>query len=137
MMSRIETCYLQSAVRSPRVRSAKCDVRGAKCSHSALRTRTAHFGLALRTSDSHCALRTRTPHFELRTRHFALRTSHSGLFNDVGDLAGADGAAALADSEGGALFERDRRDQLGADRRVVPRHDHLDALGQLERTGDV
>src|ERR1700694_1373194 len=59
------------------------------------------------------------------------------LLDDVGDRAGADRAAAFADGEAGAFFERDRRHQLAADRRVVARHHHLDAFRQIQRPGDV
>src|SRR5207302_5342613 len=42
-----------------------------------------------------------------------------------------------ADGEARTLFNRDRRHQLGADRGVVAGHHHLDALGQMQRAGDV
>src|SRR5690349_13881763 len=44
---------------------------------------------------------------------------------DLGDDAGADGLAALADREALLLLERDRRDQLHRHLHVVTRHDHL------------
>ena len=59
------------------------------------------------------------------------------LFDDLRDRAGADRAAAFADREARALFERDRRHQLAGDRRVVARHHHLDAFRQVQRAGDV
>src|SRR6476661_10356775 len=59
------------------------------------------------------------------------------LLNDLGNRARADRAAALADSEAGALLECHRRKQLTGDRRVVARHHHFHALGQLQRAGDV
>src|ERR1051326_2922509 len=59
------------------------------------------------------------------------------LLDDLGDAAGADGAAALADREPETVFHRDRRDQLDGHRDVVARHHHLDALGQVRRPGDV
>src|SRR4030095_13628358 len=49
----------------------------------------------------------------------ALRGSDPSLFDDLGDDAGADGAAALADREAQLLVHRDRRDQL---------HHHLDVV---------
>src|SRR5262245_52279660 len=58
------------------------------------------------------------------------------LFNDLGDRAGADGAAALTNREPRALLERDRNVQFGGDAGVVARHHHLDALRQLQRPGD-
>src|SRR3954468_24872981 len=59
------------------------------------------------------------------------------LFDDVRHGTGADRSAALADSEPGALFKRDRGHQLAADRCVVARHDHLDAFRQVQRAGDI
>src|SRR6185437_13346347 len=59
------------------------------------------------------------------------------LLDDLGDGAGADGAAALADREAQALVHGDRLDQLDLHLRVVARHDHLLALGQLDRAGHV
>src|SRR5262245_55446836 len=59
------------------------------------------------------------------------------LLDDLGDAAGADGAAALTDREPEAVFHRDRRDQLDVHRDVVARHHHLDALGQVGGTGHV
>src|ERR1700730_9960683 len=47
------------------------------------------------------------------------------LLYDLGDDAGADGAAALADGEAQTLVHRDRRDQLHLHRDVVARHHHL------------
>src|SRR5438132_153208 len=47
------------------------------------------------------------------------------LCQDVGDDAGADGLAPLADRKAQPLVHRDRRDQLRRDRHVVPRHHHL------------
>src|SRR5215212_11578537 len=59
------------------------------------------------------------------------------LLDDLGDDAGADGAAALADREAQSLVHGDRLDQLDLHVRVVARHDHLLALRQLDRAGDV
>src|SRR3989449_8620812 len=47
------------------------------------------------------------------------------LLQDLGDHAGAHGAAALANREPQLLLHRDRRDQLDRHLRVVPRHHHL------------
>src|SRR5229473_2771279 len=57
----------------------------------------------------------------------------SSLLQDLGDDAGADGAAALADREAQLLLHRDRRDQLDRHLRVVPRHHHLHPCRQLHR----
>src|SRR5262249_43834904 len=59
------------------------------------------------------------------------------LLEDLHDLAGADGAAALANGEGQALLHGDRLDQVDLHLGVVTRHDHLGALGQLDDAGDV
>src|SRR6187431_2583353 len=56
---------------------------------------------------------------------------------DLGDDAGADGLAALANGEAHLLFEGDGRDQLDLHRYVVARHHHLDALGQHHGTRHV
>src|SRR5262245_44114701 len=53
------------------------------------------------------------------------------LLDDLGDDAGADRAAALADGEAKLLLHRNRHDQLNRHRHVVARHHHLGALGQL------
>src|SRR5487761_2792753 len=55
------------------------------------------------------------------------------LLDDLGDDAGADGAATLANSEAQTLFHGDRGDQLHRDRNIVPRHHHLSPRRQLHR----
>src|ERR1700691_2146618 len=55
------------------------------------------------------------------------------LRNDLGDDAGADGFATLADRKAQPLLHRNRRNQLHHDLDVVPRHHHLRALRQLHR----
>src|SRR5262245_38616240 len=60
-----------------------------------------------------------------------------GLLDDLGDRAGADRAAALADGEAQLLLERDGLDELDLDRGVVARHAHLGAAEQLDRARDV
>src|SRR2546428_237278 len=55
----------------------------------------------------------------------------SSLLQDLGGHAGADGAAAFADRKPQLLLHRDRRDQLDRHLRVVPRHHHLHAGGEL------
>src|SRR5215475_4207516 len=59
------------------------------------------------------------------------------LGDNVGDRAGADGAAPLADGEANALLHRDRRDQLDLQVHVVPRHHHLGAIRELRHTRHV
>src|SRR5690606_40604440 len=56
---------------------------------------------------------------------------------DLGDAAGTDGAATLADREAEALLHGDRLDELNRHLGVVARHDHLGALGQRDDAGDV
>src|SRR5687768_2427306 len=59
------------------------------------------------------------------------------LLDDLGDAAGAHGAATLADREAQALIHGDRVDQLHLHHRVVTRHAHLGALRELHMPGDV
>src|SRR3954449_2429140 len=61
----------------------------------------------------------------------------SSLLDDRDDGAGADGPATLADGEALADLEGDRGDQLDAHLDVVAGHDHLGAVGQADRPGDV
>src|SRR5690606_1746702 len=55
----------------------------------------------------------------------------SFLLHHLGDDAGADRAAALADREAQLLLHGDRADQLDLHRHVVARHHHLHTVGQL------
>ena len=64
-------------------------------------------------------------------RHLASRPRPVPTLDDLGDDAGADGAAALADREAQLLVHRDRRDQLHRHLHVVARHHHLRALRKL------
>src|SRR5579859_7469781 len=59
------------------------------------------------------------------------------LLRDLGDDAGADGAAALADGEVQALFDRHRLNQLHLHLDVVAGHHHLDALGEADVAGHI
>ena len=59
------------------------------------------------------------------------------LLDDLGDPAGADGAATLADGEPQAVLHGDRLDQLDRHLGVVARHDHLGALGEGHDAGHV
>src|SRR5262249_5688772 len=63
--------------------------------------------------------------------------SVSSLLQDLRYSAGADGAAALADSEAEAFLHGDGLDQVHRHLRVVAGHDHLDALLQLDVAGHV
>src|SRR5204863_7732831 len=56
-------------------------------------------------------------------------------FYDLGDDAGADGAAAFADRKAQPLVHRNGGDQFDLHRNVVARHHHLGALRQLHRAG--
>src|SRR5919198_3498861 len=59
------------------------------------------------------------------------------LLRDLGDDAGAYRPAALADREAQALVHGDRLSEIDVHVRVVARHDHLLALRELDRAGDV
>ena len=59
------------------------------------------------------------------------------LLNDLDHLAGANGTAALADSELLALVHSDRGDKSDGDLDVIARHNHLHTLGKHDLTGDV
>src|SRR5689334_24572393 len=59
------------------------------------------------------------------------------LLNNLGDPAGADGAAALADREPEAFLHGDRLDQVDVHVGPVARHDHLGALGEAHHAGHV
>ena len=56
---------------------------------------------------------------------------------DGDDNAGANGTAALADSEAEILLDGDRGDQLDLHVDVITRHAHLNALGQSDDAGNV
>src|SRR5215213_7062243 len=59
------------------------------------------------------------------------------LLQDLGDGAGTDGVATLADGEALAGLERDRGDQLDVHVDVVTGHDHLGPAVQADRAGDI
>src|SRR5450432_106281 len=59
------------------------------------------------------------------------------LLDDRDDGTGTNGAAALADGEALAELEGDRGDQLDRHLDVVAGHDHLGAIGQADRSGDI
>src|SRR5580704_12926475 len=73
-------------------------------------------------------------------RRFLLSTVYSrlsALLDDLGDRSGADGSAALADSEAQALLHGHRGVQRDFQRDVVARHHHLRTLRQLGRSRHV
>ena len=59
------------------------------------------------------------------------------LFDDLGNSAGADGAAAFTDGELGALLHSDRVDQFNGEGDVIARHDHLGSSGKGDGAGDI
>src|ERR1700722_3436710 len=59
------------------------------------------------------------------------------LLHDLGDDAGADGLAALADGKAQSVFHRDRADQLHRHLDVVPGHDHLHTRRQLDQPRNI
>ena len=61
----------------------------------------------------------------------------SVLLNDLGNDAGTDRSAALADSEAETFFDRDGLDQLDRHRDVVAGHNHFNAFGKLDGTRNV
>src|SRR5579862_7079752 len=65
------------------------------------------------------------------------RLTSSGLFSDFSDDAGADGAAAFADSEAQALVHSDWRQQLNLKGNGVAGHDHLFVSWQFDFAGNI
>src|SRR5512135_3644147 len=61
----------------------------------------------------------------------------SRLLDDLGDRAGPDRPAALADGEAQGLLHGDVGDQLDLQVDGVAGHDHLDVVGELDGPGDV
>ena len=59
------------------------------------------------------------------------------LFEDFGDDACTDGAAAFADGEAQFFFHGDRGDQFDVELQVVARHHHFGAVGKLNRAGHI
>src|SRR6185369_7591179 len=64
-------------------------------------------------------------------------TTTRRLLDDLRDDARADGLATLADREAQTFLAGDRRDELDLEPHVVAGHNHLRALGQRHRPGDV
>src|SRR3982751_5236130 len=93
---------------------------------------TALYGylLSKRTGQNASGEEPRGPSPQRPTKPYSLR-------HDLGDRAGADGAAALADGEANTPLHRDRRDQLDLQVHVVPRHHHLGAVRELRHTRHV
>src|SRR5437588_12364986 len=59
------------------------------------------------------------------------------LIQNFAHATGADGFAAFANSESNRLFHRDRGNQLDLNGNVIARHDHFDAIRQLNRPGHI
>src|SRR5437667_9736669 len=59
------------------------------------------------------------------------------LIQNFAHATGANGFAAFANGEANRLFHRDRRNQLDLNGDVIARHDHFDAIWQLDRPGHV
>src|SRR6516162_5906917 len=70
-------------------------------------------------------------------RTIAARPPKHGLLQDLGDPAGADGAAAFPDREPQSLFHGDRLDEQHRHVGTVTRHHHLRALRQVDHAGHV
>ena len=72
---------------------------------------------------------------------YDVRRGHTGnliyLVDNLGDYAGANRPAALSNSESQLLVKRHRHDQLDVHLDVVARHNHLDAIRQLDLTSYV
>src|SRR5699024_684836 len=68
---------------------------------------------------------------------FSRSRNQQKLLLDLGNNAGTDGVAALADSEAHALFHGNRGDQLDMHIDVVAGHAHLGALRQGDDAGNV
>src|SRR5690606_14956040 len=85
-----------------------------------------------RGADSTTSLTGSTRFFARCGRRGADSTT-SLLLDDLGDAAGADGAATLTDREPQTLVHRDRLTELDGHRHVVTRHHHLGTRRQLHR----
>src|SRR5229473_1139466 len=72
-----------------------------------------------------------------KERRAGLQARPNRLLDHVRHRSGADRTAAFADGEAETLLHRDRVNELNRQRRVVARHDHLRAFGQIRRAGDV
>ena len=68
---------------------------------------------------------------------FLLESNYELVLVDADDDTGADGTAALADSEAEALLDGDGGDQLDMHVDVITRHAHLDAFGKGDDAGHV
>src|SRR3954451_20257979 len=68
---------------------------------------------------------------------WVVRQVSRDLLGDLGDPAGADGAATLADREPETLLHGDRLESLAPHLGVVTGHHHRGALGQAHDTGHV
>ena len=69
--------------------------------------------------------------------HRPPRSSGGLLVQDLRDAAGTDGAATFTDRESQTFVHGDGLNELDAHVRVVTRHNHVLALGQVHNAGDV
>ena len=72
-----------------------------------------------------------------RQRNLCRGVSSGYCLVNLGDDTGANGTAALADSEAEALLDGDGGDQFHGHHNVIAGHAHLNALGQVDDAGHV
>src|SRR5213596_3503714 len=65
------------------------------------------------------------------------RSGRDILIQNFAHATGANGFAAFANGEANRLFHRDRSNQLDLNGNVIARHDHFDAIWQLDRPGHI
>src|SRR5204862_2361649 len=65
------------------------------------------------------------------------RSGRDILIQNFAHATGANGFAAFANGEANRLFHRDRGNQLDLNGDVIARHDHFDAIWQLDRPGHI
>src|SRR5438045_9565885 len=63
------------------------------------------------------------------------RSGRDILIQNFAHATGANGFAAFANGEANRLFHRDRGNQLDLNGDIIARHDHFDAIWQLDRPG--
>src|SRR5438874_6965334 len=65
------------------------------------------------------------------------RSGRDILIQNFAHATGANGFAAFTNGEANRLFHRDRGNQLDLNGDVIARHDHFDAIWQLDRPGHI
>src|SRR5437870_4090288 len=65
------------------------------------------------------------------------RSGRDILIQNFAHATGANGFAAFANGKANRLFHRDRGNQLDFNGDVIARHDHFDAIWQLDRSGHI